>query len=638
MTDTPTESAPPARGEASGVPNRAFQSVIDHVPGVWFFARQDGTLAYANRGAAASLGYTQEELAALTVFDIDPALTPEFWNLLWSETAPGDGRSLCTRHRRKDGSEYPVEVRAARVYVDGADLSVSYTVDLTSNQLTQRLNRRLLAAIGQASEAVVVTDAAGAIEYVNPAYRESTGKREAEVIGRAWASLELAEDSAFLAQLASAFERGSGFHGRAEGRKADGSRYTEDISVSPIRDDESKLVGWVAVKRDITERLRLEQRLRQTQKVEAVGQLAGGIAHDLNNLLQVILGQAHLIQVSSMDASIPPMVGQIEKAVERATSLIRQLLAFSRKGTVDFTEVRLDGLLTALLGMLTRLLGEQIELEWANEAGVVYVRGNAPQLEQLVTNLCINARDAMPNGGKLELRLAHPERSELVGLGRELDPEHSVVLSVRDNGTGMNQEVRERMFEPFFTTKEPGRGTGLGLATVHAIAQSHQGSIDVTTELDQGSTFRIYLPTIQAVEPARVAPVKRRTVGGKGRVVLVAEDEPGVRRFTSSYLEQAGFRVLCAPDGLEAERLLAEHCESVALLVLDAVMPRKGGQAVHEGYCELVGRDFPTVFVTGYDYESLALAQRRANVVILQKPFSGVELLAHVAIVLGEGD
>ena len=625
---------------AAGAPNRAFQGVLDAVPGAWFFVRRDGTCAFANRGACSSLGYSRDELERCTIFDIDATMTPEMWNLLWQVPHTGDVPALRTRHRRKDGTSFPVEVRPSRLFIDGEEVCVSYTVDLTDSEQTQValveteiVNRRLLAAIEQASEAVVVTDAYGFIEYVNPAYEQTTGNSFADVRGRAWCSLEVAEDPAFLHELPEVLVGGTGFKGRIKSRRRSGERFDEDVSVSPIRDGRGQLVGHVAVKRDITEQLRLEQQLRHAQKVEAVGQLAGGIAHDFNNLLQVIHGQAHLIRLHSTDGVPEPMLEEIGKAVARASSLVRQLLAFSRKGTIEYTELRFDEIVTALLGMLRRLLGEHVELDWVPSAGPVHVRGNAPQLEQVVANLCINARDAMPQGGRLSLAVSIADEADLPSPPMGLVPRKTALFVVADTGHGMSEEVQSRVFEPFFTTKEPGRGTGLGLATVHAIVQAHGGTIDVRSRPGEGAAFRIFLPMVDAAAPAREEGQRSRPVQGGGRVALVAEDEPAVRRVTVGYLERAGFRVLPVKDGVEADRLLADPDHGISVAVLDVVMPRRGGQAVYDGLASR-GKTIPVVFVTGYDYESLVLTAHRPGVAILQKPFSEDELLSQVANVL----
>jgi CheY-like chemotaxis protein len=352
-------------------------------------------------------------------------------------------------------------------------------------------------------------------------------------------------------------------------------------------------------------------------------------------LLQVIHGQAHLIRLQSTDGVPEPMLEEIAKAVARASSLVRQLLAFSRKGTIEYAELRFDELVSALHGMLRRLLGEHIELEFIPCPEAVYVRGNAPQLEQVVANLCINARDAMLEGGRLSLRLSIAAEADLPSPPMGFVPGKTLLLTVADNGLGMSEEVLSRVFEPFFTTKEPGRGTGLGLATVYAIVQAHGGTIDVRSKPGEGSTFRVFLPTVDAAVQTREEGFRAQAVRGGGRVALVAEDEPAVRRVTAGYLERAGFRVLSVKDGIEADRLLASPNHGICVAVLDAVMPRRGGQAVYDALAAR-GKAIPVVFVTGYDYESLVLTAHRPGVAILQKPFSEDELLEQVAHVLEE--
>jgi PAS domain S-box-containing protein len=626
---SPAESVP----ERDSVPgtNRAFQSVLEHVPGSWFFARKNGRFAYANRGASDSLGYAHSELSNATIFDIDPSISPELWQALWAETPPPESRTIRTRHRRKDGSVFPVEIRASRVLIDGEDLAVSYSIDLTANENTERINRRLLAAIEQTSEAVVVTDALGRVEYVNPAYERSTGLRESAVRGQAWSLLEAREDARLSVALLHVLSGAGPWQGRIRSQCGDDEARDEDVSLSPLRDASGVLVGCVAVKRDVTKQLRLEQQLAQGQRIEAVGQLAGGIAHDFNNLLQVICAQAQLIRIRGAGPECDPMLNEISNAVERAANLVRQLLAFSRKGTVEFSNVRLDQLVASTQQMLKPLFGPHIDLLWNNDAGAVYVRGNAPQLEQVVVNLCINARDAMPGGGVLRLALDQASPAALPSTTPAAA--EFVVLGVWDSGVGMTSETQSRLFEPFFTTKPPGKGTGLGLATVKSVVEAHAGWIEVDSEPHGGSRFQVFLPCTPGMSSHHGPESSARVIDGAGRWVVVAEDEPAAAEASIAYLERAGFRVLMARDGVEADELLRDPAYDVRLAVLDAVMPKRGGQAVLEGLLSR-GQKIPIVFVTGYDYESLAGVVHRSGITMLQKPFSGEELLAAIAEVL----
>jgi two-component system cell cycle sensor histidine kinase/response regulator CckA len=286
-----------------------------------------------------------------------------------------------------------------------------------------------------------------------------------------------------------------------------------------------------------------------------------------------------------------------------------------------------------LHGVLQRLLGQHIQLIYDCKTAPVSVIGNAAQLEQLVTNLCVNARDAMPPGGYLHLTLEDVRPEQLPSVFRGHGDSAYVRLVVKDDGAGMTREVQRRLYEPFFTTKQAGEGVGLGLATVYAIVQAHHGFIDSTSTRGQGTTFSVYLPRSDG--PPRALPRRagRERLDGCGRLALVAEDEPAVLQLTSWYLKQAGFEVLAATNGPEAERLLEERGQDVALAVLDAVMPGFGGQGVHQAM-EDKGLNVPVIFVTGYDYNTLSGALGEERVAILRKPFGASELLHQVQRVL----
>lgn len=738
--------------------------LLDSIPGAWFFTRRDGSFAYVSLGACEALGYSRAELLASRLFDIDPTMDPERWERYWDSSRPGQSRTLRTVHRRRDGTEYPIEIRSHELELDGEHLSASYSVDLTVSEQTraalvatesrlQRLlehlpdlvfrlrlgprstlefvspsskvllgywpselvgderaierivhaddreqflrlhelpprtgrklrfqardgqqvwmelrvapvetgdgaviegvardvtqshhaelqSRRLLAAIEQAAEAVVVTDSAGRVEYVNPAYRHTSGITERDALGKPWHELEVRKDTAFLRKLSAALARGEVWQGRIQSERTNGARYDEDATLAPIRDELGQQVGCVAVKRDVTEQLALEEQLHQAQKLEAVGQLASGIAHDFNNLLHVIQGHTHMMQALDLDGfahegELMEMLGEVDKAAERAATLVRQLLAFSRKGGAEFSELRLDELVASLHGLLHRILGPHIQLMLHCNTGRVMILGNAGQLEQMIANLCLNARDAMRPGGYLHITLEPTGHGELPPLFRSRMDEAYVRLTVRDDGAGMTRDVQRRLYEPFFTTKQPGEGVGLGLATVYAIVQSHQGFIDSTSLPGKGTTFNVYLPRVDGLgRPGPRAPSRRR-VEGRGRLVLVAEDEPAVLQLTSCYLRQAGFEVLLATNGPEAERLLDERGGDLALAVLDGSMPGFGGQGVHQA---MKDRDLqaPVIFVTGYDYQTLAGAVGEQGVAMLQKPFGQSELLDQVARLLEE--
>jgi two-component system, cell cycle sensor histidine kinase and response regulator CckA len=620
-----------------------LQRLLEHLPDLVFRLRLEPQpiLEFVSPSSHALLGYWPSELMGderVVARIVHPADREHFLSL--DRLPPHTDRKIRFVHR--EGQLVWLELRVAPV-ARAAGLSrviEGVARDVTESQPAELSRRRVLAAIEQTAEAVVVTDGVGVVEYVNPAYRLTSGIAQGDALGKPWRELEVRKDQAFTRRLSAALGKGEVWQGRIQSVRTSGSRYDEDVTLAPIRDDVGQQVGCVAVKRDVTERLALEEQLHQAQRLEAVGQLAGGIAHDFNNLLHVIQGHTHMMQTLDLDGfshqrDLMEMLNEVEKAAERAAGLVRQLLTFSRKGGAEFIEIRLDELIASLQGELQRLLGEHNQLMLSSDAASVTILGNRAQLEQMITNLCINARDAMRPGGYLHIGLGPTRRAELPTLFRGRTDESYVRLTVRDDGAGMTRDVQRRLYEPFFTTKQPGEGIGLGLATVYAIVQSHQGFIDSTSTRGQGTTFNVYLPRADGVERGSRRPGGRERVEGRGRLALVAEDEPAVLQLTSCYLRQAGFEVLLATNGPEAERLLDERGSEVALAVLDAVMPGFGGQGVHQA---MMARNIlaPVLFVTGYDYHTLAGAAGAERVAMLQKPFGASELLDQIAGLLGE--
>jgi two-component system cell cycle sensor histidine kinase/response regulator CckA len=618
-----------------------LQRLLEHLPDLVFRLRlaPRPLLEFVSPSSRALLGYWPSELIGdegaieRIIYESDLTL---FLSL--HEMPPRTGRKI--RFLTREGQLMWMELRVAPVGEGVTGVVEGVARDVTQSHQAEQQSRRLLAAIEQAAEAVVVTDSTGIVEYVNPAYRHTSGIAEQEALGKPWRELEVRRDRGFLRRLSAALGKGEVWQGRIQSVRTSGASFDEDATLAPLRDELGQTVGCVAVKRDVTEQLALEEQLHQAQKLEAVGQLAGGIAHDFNNLLHVIAGYTHMMQAMNLEGftragELREMLGEVGKSTERAASLVRQLLAFSRKGDAEFTQLRLDELLASLHGSLQGLLGEHIQLIRSGDAGKVTIFGNRAQLEQMITNLCINARDAMRPGGYLHIGLDATPRGELPTLLRGQDEAAWVRISVRDDGSGMSRDVQRRLYEPFFTTKQPREGVGLGLATVYAIVQSHQGFIESRSTRGKGTTFSVYLQRLEDTERPSIRPSSRPRVEGRGRVALVAEDEPAVLQLTSCYLRQAGFEVILATNGPEAEGLLDERGAELALAVLDAVMPGFGGQGVHQAMKDR-GINAPVIFVTGYDYQTLAGALGDENVAMLRKPFGQSELLDEVARLLGD--
>ena len=419
-------------------------------------------------------------------------------------------------------------------------------------------------------------------------------------------------------------------------RRKDGSLVTVALTVSPIKDARGVTVGVSGISRDVSERQQVEAQLRQAQKMEAVGRLAGGVAHDFNNLLTIINGNTDvLIRLLQHNKRAIEMLRDIQQAGERAAGLTQQLLAYSRKQMLQPEVLDLNAVVTDARTMLARLIGEDIEVTVVTDPSLRWVKADAGQLGQVLMNLCVNARDAMPSGGTIVIRTAN-----IVMNGSEWpevsDPPQGpyVELSVTDTGSGMDAETQKHLFEPFFTTKERGKGTGLGLATVYGIVKQSGGFIRAETAKGAGTTFRVYLPAVDA-------GVGHRTRGTlatpRGReTVLVVEDEPRVRSLMRLMLQRAGYTVLEAEDGVQAVELAAAHGPDLDLLVTDVVMPRMSGPQVADAL-RAARPGLSVIFISGYTGDAMlrhGVGERATP--FLQKPFTMTDLTRKVRQVLDQ--
>jgi signal transduction histidine kinase/ActR/RegA family two-component response regulator len=380
-----------------------------------------------------------------------------------------------------------------------------------------------------------------------------------------------------------------------------------------------------------------EDELRQSQKMEAVGRLAGGVAHDFNNLLTAIIGYAELIaDRSQRDPLVKQNARLIGKAGEQAATLTRQLLAFSRKQLLQPKVLDLNHLVADMEKLLRRVIGEHFQLRTRSDAVDGRVKADPGQLEQVILNLSVNARDAMPTGGTVTIRTSneHLDQARAAGISKSMPEGDYVVLSVTDTGTGMDDETKARIFEPFFTTKGPGKGTGLGLATVYGIVRQSGGGISVESEMGRGTIFRIYLPyersTIDLVRPAAQEPV----AGNNSETVLVVEDDDAVRQLVCDVLEEHGYTILCAPNGPEAIRMAEKYQEEIDLLVTDVVMPHMNGPEL-ASRLSLTRPELKVLYVSGYSADDVGdHGVLHDKIEFLQKPFSPHALLQRMREVL----
>src|SRR5438445_797546 len=417
-------------------------------------------------------------------------------------------------------------------------------------------------------------------------------------------------------------------------KRKDGRRLTVQLSVRAVRDGSGGVEYYETFVRDVTEQRRLEGQLLQAQKMEAVGRLAGGVAHDFNNLLTVILSYSDLL-LEDLPPEIPDRadVAEIRKAAVAASSLTRQLLAFSRQQVLEPRVLDVNTVVASTEKLLTRLLGEDVSLTTTLAAALGAVKVDPGQLEQIIMNLAVNARDAMPRVGRLSIETANVEMDESYVHGHPLArPGHYVMLAVSDTGTGMDAATQARIFEPFFTTKEAGKGTGLGLATVYGIVRQSSGFIWVYSEPGHGTSFKIYLPRVD--EPVSPAGAAAPQVVGGSETVLVVEDVAAVRAVTRQMLERQGYCVLEAANGATALSLARQHQSAIHLLVTDVVMPEVSGRELADQLVQL-RPDMKVLFMSGYTDDAVVRhGILQEGIAYLQKPFTPDTLARKVRAVL----
>ncbi len=499
-------------------------------------------------------------------------------------------------------------------------------------------NEHLAAVIQSSPLAIYTLDPTSTVQTWNRAAEALYGWQAEEVIGRPLPTI--AQDLEDHRRLRDRVLRGEALRGvEVTRRRKDGTLVNISLSVAPLHDAAGRVTGMLSLAADITEMRQLEVQYRQAQKMEAVGRLAGGIAHDFNNLLTAIIGTTALVlEDLGLESRARLDIQEIEKAAKRAAGLTRQLLIFSRQQVLEPCALDLNALVANLEKMLHRLIGEDIELRTKPAAALGAVRADPGQLEQAIVNLVVNARDAMPKGGRLTIETADVELGRsYVAAHVPTQPGPYVLLAISDTGVGMDGATKARLFEPFFTTKEPGRGTGLGLATVYGIVKQSGGYVWAYSELGHGTTFKIYLPRVaETAESPESTPSPPTPVGGS-ETVLVVEDQEEVRKLTKRVLEARGYTVLAARNGAEALEIVGRHPTQIHLMITDVVMPGMNGRELARLACARRS-DLKVLYVSGYTGE--AVLQHRLlepGVAFLQKPFTPDVLARKTREVLDDG-
>ncbi len=541
---------------------------------------------------------------------------------------PLDGserQDVLITHQSGEELRLQVEVRPIRWENKPARLLVMQ--DTTMCHHIEIARQRLFTAIEQCMESVLITDCDGVIQYANPAFHNISGYSSDEAIGQNPRLLKSGKhDAAFYEHMWHCIHSHDSWQGRMINRRKNGSLFEEDASISAVRNEGGEIVSFVAVKRDVTHMVELEDQLRQSQKMQAVGRLAGGIAHDFNNLLTVIMGQCQLLLMRhAEDEALRAKIEQIRIAADRASGLTRQLLSFSRKNFLKKQRLDLNRLIHDFQKMLRRLIGEDVLLTVDLQAGPATVDGDPGQLEQVVMNLVVNARDAMPDGGSLVIHTQNfvcDHDGEVPGLTAG----HYVTMSVRDTGCGMDPDTLSLIFEPFFTTKEKDKGTGLGLATVYAIVQQLNGHVTVDSEEGKGSTFKVYLPLQKGLAEDDETTDEQLEETTHGELILLVEDEEGVREMAREMLSVQGYRVVMARSPAEALEICRSDSNKFDLLLTDVVMPGMNGIEMARRLTEQFP-SLPVLFMSGYtDRYDDAAQTLNSHHDFIQKPFTPQEL------------
>ncbi len=635
-------------------------SILEAIPDAVAAVNQQGVIIQVNSQTETLFGYTRDELIGQRIEMLVPDrqrpqhhLHREHFHQQPKIRRMGSGLDLCGR--RRDGSEFPVEISLSPVATEDGTMVLSVIRDISdrmrieeelrrvNEELDRRKSRelrdsqnRLALIVDSSQDAIIGKNLEGIVTHWNKGAEHIYGYTAQEMIGRSISLLAPDDRADEIPAILQKIRNGERLEYFESVRVTKDKRHLNvSISVSPIYDAEGKVVGASTIARNITAQKKIEDQLRQSQKMEAIGRLAGGVAHDFNNLLGIVTACSELLR-NRVDANSAEYIDNIREAAKRGASLTRQLLAFGRRQPVQAQVLDLNQRLKEVSKLLRPLMGDGVEIVLLPRAATAIVEADPGHLDQIVINLAVNARDAMPHGGRLILETAVFDFDE--SFAREhptISGGRYVMLAVSDSGTGIDETTRSRIFEPFFTTKEMGKGTGLGLATVYGIVQQNGGHVWVYSEPGHGTTFKIYLPSAEhKLGLASAAQAEDLPPRRDGTTILLAEDDATMRRLTRKMLEEHGYKVLEAEDGKSALQMIGSDRESIDLILTDVVMKGMNGP---ELVLHLIDTH-PTmkvIYMSGYTGELVPNQGLDSGIRLLEKPFTRADLLKTLDAALG---
>ena len=587
---------------------------------------QDGLFKHVNAELANILGYSTCEIINRLGYK-DMVFVDDVTRVgdMISKRISGEVKSL--RHefriKNKKGEIRNAEVYSSLTLYQGRPAIIGTLLDITDRRKAEEKLRHLSIAIEQAAEDVIITDPNGVIEYVNPSFETITGYSRGEAIGRTLGFLKSGiQDAAFYENLWKTLKDGEIWRGRITNRRKDGNLVQEDSTISPLTNSMGIITGYVALKRDVTEAVKLEAQFRQAQKMEAIGTLAGGIAHDFNNILASMMGYAELVRMKTTDKAIYPHLDRILKACNRSGDLVKQILTFSRQRDQEKRPLSVTPIVKEALKLLRSSIPASIEIQQHYNAGQDTVLADPTQIHQVLMNLCTNAVHAMrEREGVLEVRLS---QNMLSANNRADDPELEgtgcLQIVVSDTGIGIDPAVKDKIFDPFFTTKNPGEGTGLGLSVVYGIVQDHGGTIAVESEKGKGTVFTIHLPLI-VTDGGEVTPDNVSIPHGEGSILYVDDEEP-ITAMGKEMLTCLGYDVTVRFSSHDAFEVFQAHPERYGLIITDMTMPNMTGAKLAKEMLK-IRPELPIIMTTGF---SERIDEARAKKIgireLLMKPFS----------------